>query len=75
MTYKEALDLKNSKQPNPFIKDGVEYIWMVVPKTEKHFEKYAEDNINYPDRTFLDEDSIEYAKDKLFTIFGVKMKR
>ena len=55
MDYQEALDLKNSKNPNPFFKNGIEYVWMVVPKTEKYLE--------------------EYAKDGLFTIFGVKMQR
>ena len=75
MTYQDALALKNSKKENPFLKDGIEYVWMVVPKTDAYFNNYAEDNLNNPSKTFFDEDSIEYAKDDLFTIFGVKMKR
>ena len=75
MDYQEALDLKNSKNPNPFFKNGIEYVWMVVPKTEEYFNNYAKDNLENPTKTFFDDDAIEYAKDGLFTIFGVKMKR
>jgi len=75
MTYLDALDLKNSEQPNPFLKDGIEYVWMVVPKNPKYFEEYAKDNLKNPEKTFLDKDAIPYAKDDLFTIFGIKMKR
>jgi hypothetical protein len=75
MKYQDALALKNSKKENPFFKDGIEYVWMVVPKTKEYLAKYAEDSLNHPDRIFFDEDAIEYAKDGLFTIFGVKMKR
>lgn len=74
-TYQEALDLKNSKNPNSFFKDGVEHVWMVVPKTEEYFAEYAKDNLNNPDKTFFDEDAKPYAKDDLFDIFGVKMNR
>lgn len=75
MDYEGALKLKNSQKENPFFKDGVEYVWMVVPETDEYFNKYAEDNLNYPDRVFLDKDAIEYAKDGLFKIFGVRMRR
>lgn len=74
MTYQEALDLKNSKKENPFFKDGIEYVWMVVPKTEKYFNNYAEDNLS-TDELFFDDTAIRYAKDELFDIFGVRMKR
>lgn len=75
MTYEDALKVKNSEKPNPFLKNGIEYIWMVVPKTEEYFSKYAEDNLNNPSIAFSDEDSKDYAKDGLFKLFGVKMKR
>ena len=74
MDYQEALDLKNSKNPNPFFKNGIEYIWMVVPKTEKYLEEYTKEVIENG-KVFEDKDSIIYAKDGLFTIFGVKMQR
>jgi hypothetical protein len=74
MTYEEALDLKNSKNENPFIKDGVEYIWMVVPKTEEYFNNYAEDNLS-TNETFFDDTAKRYAKDNSFDIFGVRMRR
>ena len=74
MNYQEALDLKNSKNPNPFFKNGIEYVWMVVPKTEKYLEEYAKEVIENG-KVFEDKDSITYAKDGLFTIFGAKMQR
>ena len=74
MDYQEALDLKNSKNQNTFFKNGIEYVWMVVPKTEKYLEEYAKEVIENG-KVFEDKDSITYAKDGLFTIFGVKMQR
>ncbi|MDR6967915.1 hypothetical protein J2X31_001929 [Flavobacterium arsenatis] len=74
MDYQEALDFKNSQKENPFFKDCVEYVWMVVPKTEKYFNEYAEDNLT-TDEIFFDETAIRYAKDGLFKIFGVRMRR
>ena len=71
MNCQEALDLKNS---NPFFKNGIKYVWMVVPKTEKYLEEYAKEVIENG-KVFEDKDSITYAKDGLFTIFGVKMQR
>lgn len=74
MKYQEALDLKNSKHPNPFFKDGVEYVWMVVPKTDEYFINYIDEAIK-PENTFFDDTAKEYAKDELFQIFGVRMNR
>lgn len=50
-------------------------MWMVVPKNSEYLESYAKDNLENPKKTFSDEDAIPYAKDNLFTIFGVEMKR
>ena len=75
MNYQEALDLKNSKNPNPFFKNGIEYVWMVVPKTKEYLEDYSKYILENPDKTFFDEDAKPYAKDDLFDIFGVKMNR
>lgn len=74
MTYDEALSLKNSQSSDTFFKDGVEYIWMVVPKTPKYLEEYAKEVIENG-KVFEDKDSIIYAKDNLFMIFGVKMQK
>ena len=74
MSYQDALDLKNSKKENPFFKDGIEYVWMVIPLTEVYFGEYAKDCLTTSE-VFFDETAKRYAKDNLFDIFGVRMRR
>nr|WP_315221454.1 hypothetical protein [uncultured Flavobacterium sp.] len=71
MTYEEAFNDKNSREIM-FTSNGIKYVWMVVPKTEKYFEEYSKDCLTTSE-TFFDDTAIRYAKDGLFKVFGVKM--
>lgn len=71
MTYTDAVIEKNSKETATFFHEGVEYIWMVVPKTPKYLEEYAKDCITTSE-TFFDDTAKRYAKDSEFMTFGVR---
>jgi hypothetical protein len=71
MTYKEALKEVESKPNSSFIFEDVEYIWMVVPKSPEHLEKYAKDCLTTSE-VFFNETSQRYALDEEFIPFAVR---
>lgn len=74
MNYQDALNLKNSKKENPFWKNGIEYVWMVVPSNPIYLEEYAKDYF-IKDDLVEDQTAKKYAKDELYDIHALRMKK
>ena len=74
MTYQEAINEKEQKTETTFFHEGVNYVWMVVPKNPRYLEEYAKDCLTTSE-TFFDETSKRYAKDNQFMTFAVRMLR
>jgi hypothetical protein len=75
MTFAEAKTKKNQfKEVNFKDKNGVEYVYMVLPKTPEYLKNYNLSNKlnNY---RFFDDDAIRFAKDNLFGVYPVAMHR